>query len=607
MFLSILTTHLPSSMATRGTLIALSTISIAVAVKTAIDIAKINKPSTTKNKPIHVSQARHGLHTAARKHWLQPTAIALGTYIPRQRGPKLIEWHEKKATVSRPMRLHWGKDHTIAVEEFLNAKFYRTISRSLGAPCQLAFDVEPRHVLDGEIDGFSIYSIEKLKALVLRLLQERKPRTYQLRLTQFEHVDPPTTKDVEVRRPVLVESPTLRYKRIEATFARTASILSTFRGDKVVVIVQYFTVELYFRVLTDAGIVPQGFMNCLTTENIISPAPYEEPLYLPNNVFTLTKTSKGLSIPIPTYHPDDWVDRGFPGPLPNNFDWQPVVIDDAATAHDTQTTSPLARYHSMQTAQAKRVIKRVEDDYSVVSLMNQPEGEDYFFYQVCQKAYAHEIFERERAYLLPDGGLEKWLQDASPDAQTFLQNRAMAMKYWEVFPGQYEEFFGWMDGDSSSSEEFGSSESSDISEVRVDSPVSSQSSNGEQYFDRSVLDDPAVLHVVFRKPVQPLEQPDHRDSIFYDPAILHAVVKKPLQQLEPRQGIYQDAAVLHATVKRPAQHIHIPITEAVHPVEELYACQQEQYAATQQQQYYNQFGKQQHACQQQQQYVALRY
>lgn len=145
-----------------------------------------------------------------------------------------------------------------------------------------------------------------------------------------------------------------------------------------------------------------------------------------------------------------------------------------------------------------------------------------------------------------------------------------------------------MDADTSYGEE--SRQDSFISEEneekRVDSPMSTQCSNAELLFDRSVLEDPAIIRVVLRKIVQPFEQPTPQDSIFQDPAVLHTVVKE-------RRGIYQDPAVLHATVKRAAQQIQMPAAPTLPPLMQLYARQRNQYAAAQQYQYYNQYGMQQ--------------
>jgi hypothetical protein len=127
--------------------------------------------------------------------WLFPVAIATGAYAPRKHSPKLVGWYED-AEYAQDITPSGVLDHRVAVEKYLNEKylndkFYRHLSPSLGAPCQLDFtERTPRAIKDIHIDVTGL-TVDGLKIVVKKLLGNHAIRPHQLRLTQYAHKDKP--------------------------------------------------------------------------------------------------------------------------------------------------------------------------------------------------------------------------------------------------------------------------------------------------------------------------------------------------------------------------------------------------------------------------------
>ncbi|KAF2830332.1 hypothetical protein CC86DRAFT_452786 [Ophiobolus disseminans] len=484
-----------------GIALAATFVAVAGGIKIAYNISKATK--STSSKSIESTLLKIKSHvtisslSSYRYKWASAVAVATGTHNPLQRGPKLIGWY-KDAVYEQEFGLRGVLEHSVAVEKHLNDEFYRHVPRSMGAPCNIAFNVEPRmvhsvrHLVKEVQIDYGGMSLTDFKALVRKKLKQFAPRSHWLAIAQYAHGDEPceprahqlritqyahcheeeepeyldfptpdtTRKDVWEKHYALLQDVVAACSDSNAPQAKVIfwEIFEVLRGDtpaeyasRLLDLLVYDPIDVSEE---DSRQISQKY--CIKPLKFVTPghikymldvdvAPHKEPSYTAR-IWLRDNAPRWIERPY-DHHPQAWKGRGFPSAVPRKIVWE--FFDAQGKQHDTllPIEQVLAQCYYTRASTARYCIGLVEDGESYPEKSGEyPEGRDGFFQDELEAAltFSWETLLKEKHKHMSYSAIQKWIKLNPKEGERYIYNREVGKKFWKANPAQ-KKF--WLDND----------------------------------------------------------------------------------------------------------------------------------------------------------------
>ncbi|KAH8722635.1 hypothetical protein GQ44DRAFT_729508 [Phaeosphaeriaceae sp. PMI808] len=464
----------------------------AIALKTVVGIANTKAPAPkTTSHPLPYSL--RVVILLYRKVWPSHAAVVHGVHGSFRRREKMICWYEQ-GKYAQDISIRGVLDHSVAVEKFLNERFYEFVPSSMGAPCRLSFDVKMTLVKKVKEPSMTI---SELRAVVIENFRHFKACKPQLCITAQE-------EKTMSYRPCTVPPQVLR-KLLRAGLSTSVinhSLLLELAGILVIDIIErkVVDVEMTCHDFIVAGINPPGWGNF--GDQVVPLEPWEEAHYVPLNLRKNMGFRRLQGAPEMTSDMRDRFDSNLPNFNPQDIKYRPTNLNGEEVP-GSYVMSP-KHHHAILRVVAAHLKKKAEDVKVPTRFKNIdiPEGPDYLCNGDFQSAYQHELQERVKASNMTPEQIDEWLINGSSkgkqDAVNFASNRQMSRKFWDANPEQYEYHFGgrpWSRSSGEASSQSGETVSSHGSSVAV---TQSPDSQGNSEYDITI--DPAVISAVVKRP-----------------------------------------------------------------------------------------------------------
>ncbi|KAL6712179.1 hypothetical protein ACN47E_000056 [Coniothyrium glycines] len=194
--------------------------------------------------------------------------------------------------------------------------------------------------------------------------------------------------------------------------------------------IDYFTVDVDFRILYEAGIPPLGFENCMPAFPA-PPGPHEEPPYVPK-----MSQSGGFRAKAPPVN--DYMLKTFKNFAESSSDGVSVQCERGASRF-SDTYNP-STYHQGLQRYINEHIEKVRSGASLAQDSNDlPEAPNYFDYHAFNDAYKHEVT-KHNIQLYPNEYVA-WFEQHPEEATKFWKQEHAAPLYWMQNPEEYARYF----------------------------------------------------------------------------------------------------------------------------------------------------------------------